>query len=113
VAVLLRRRDALLGIRKHAFVIAFVLAYLACYTLLYAWYVPVAAGNRLVLGLFLPFMYAAARVLRELCATGSASPRGLRYSRLYAAVHMALIVGVTLELHDILTNRIETVYGGD
>jgi hypothetical protein len=109
VAALVERRRALEHIVEQPFAIAFVLAYLASYALLYAWYIPVAAGNRLVLGLFLPYMYASARVLQ---VTGEADPGGRRYSTLFTAVHVAMIAGVVLELHEILTERIETVYGG-
>ena len=111
-AAVVRRREALEEIRRHFFVIAFVVAYLASYTLLYAWYIAIAEGNRLILGLFLPYMYASGRVLSVLSDAGSADPSARRYSRLFIAVHAVMIVGITLELYDILTERIVTVYGG-
>jgi hypothetical protein len=104
-------RWALDRLRGHAFVIAFATSYLVGYGLLYAWYVPIAAGNRLVLALFLPFMYSAGRVLSEQ-ASHERESTGRRYPWLFTLVHVAIIAGLALELHDILTDRIVTVYGG-
>jgi hypothetical protein len=112
LSALLYRRKAFELIREHSFVIAFAVAYLGGYTLLYAWYVPIAAGNRLLLALFLPYMYSAAWALRELDTEGPVGARRRRRSWLFTAVHVLLIAGVALELHDILTHRIVTVYGG-
>lgn len=112
LAAFLYRRKAFELIREHFFVIAFALAYLGGYTLLYAWYVPIAAGNRLLLALFLPYMFSAAWALRELGTEGPAGAGPRRSSWLFTAAHVLLIAGVALELHDILTHRIVTVYGG-
>jgi hypothetical protein len=112
LAALLNRRRTVELIREHSFVLAFVLAYLGGYVLLYAWYVPIAAGNRLLLGLFLPFMYSAAFVLRELGRGGTVGQSARRRTWLFNAVHILIIVGIAFELHEILTRRIVTVYGG-
>jgi hypothetical protein len=108
VVALLQRQRALERIKQHPFVVTFVLGYLGGYLLLYAWYVPIAAGNRLLLALFLPFMFASAFVLHDL--TGASAGRSRSW--LFTAVHIAVIAAVALELHDILTHRIVTVYGG-
>ena len=60
-------------IRRHAFVILFGLGYFVGYALLYAWYVPIARGNRLVLALYLPFMFAVGCLL--LARAGADGPR--------------------------------------
>jgi hypothetical protein len=112
LSVVLLGRTSLEQIRKHPWVVAFALAYLGGYALLYAWYVPVAAGNRLVLALFLPYMHAAAVVLRRARDVAPGSRFGKHGPWLFTAVHVALLAAVALELHDILTHRIETVYGG-
>lgn len=111
VALGSRWRWALDRLRKHLFVTAYALGYLGGYGLLYAWYVPIAAGNRLVLALFLPCMYAAGRILYEQAKEEQEST-GRRYPRLFTAVHVAMIAALTLELYDILVHRIVTVYGG-
>ncbi|MGH7519179.1 MAG: hypothetical protein ACREOC_17230 [Gemmatimonadales bacterium] len=97
-------------LRRHPFVGLFVTGYFLAYSLLYAWYVPVARGNRLVLSLFLPFMFAVGWLLT---ARARADRLGEgRWPHWYTAVHLVMIGGILLELHDILTRRIVTVYGG-
>jgi hypothetical protein len=107
-----RRRWALEQLREHFFVVAFTLLYVGGYTLAYAWHVPIAGGNRLILALFLPSMYAAARVLHER-ASEERSPGAGGHPWWFMAVHLAMIASVALELPDILGDRIETVYGGE
>jgi hypothetical protein len=104
-----RRRWALEQLREHFFVVAFAVLYVGGYTLAYAWHVPIVAGNRLVLSLFLPSMYAGALVLRASAERGSGAGR---HPWWFTAIHVAMIAGVALELPDILGSRIETVYGG-
>ena len=111
VTVASRRRWALDRMREHAWVIAYAVCYLLGYWLLYAWYVPIAAGNRLVLALFLPFMYSAGRILSEQ-AREERESTGRRYPLLFTVVHVAMIAGLAFELYDILTDRVVTVYGG-
>jgi hypothetical protein len=79
--------------------------------LLYAWYVPIVAGNRMILALFLPFMYSLAYIIRTLDA-GRRNAEG-PYPWLFTAIHVVMIAGLLLELRDILTDRIVTVYGGE
>jgi hypothetical protein len=109
--VVMHWRWALHKLRAHFFVVLFTIAYLGGYTLMYAWYVPMVAGNRLILSLFLPFMYAAARTMREAFREGASDSR--KQAWYFVAVHSALIAGVAVELSDILTDRIVTLYGGE
>jgi hypothetical protein len=99
-------------LRKHPFVVLFGLGYFVGYVLLYAWYVPIARGNRLVLALFLPFMFAVGAILYARARaerTGDTGP----FPRWFKAVHLVLIGGIALELYDILSHRIVTMYAGD
>jgi hypothetical protein len=109
--VVMNWRWALDQLRAHFFVVLFTVTYLGGYTLMYAWYVPMVAGNRLILSLFLPFMYAAARTMREAFREGASDSR--KQAWYFVAVHSALIAGVAFELSDILTDRIVTLYGGE
>lgn len=105
-------RWSLVVLREHLLVVTFGLAYLAGYTLLYAWYVPIARGNRLVLSLFLPFMFAVGWILATRARLERAGEPP-RLPRWYSAVHLILIGGIALEAYDILVRRIVTLYAGD
>lgn len=97
-------------IRQHRFVALFVAGYFVGYALLYAWYVPIARGNRLVLSLFLPFMFGVGWILAARARAERAAAGG--WPHWYTAVHLVMIGGIVLELPDILTRRIVTLYGG-
>ena len=98
--------------RRHVFLVLFGVGILAGYTLLYAWYIPIARGNRLILSLFLPFMFMAGSIL---VARARAEPAaaGRRWPSWFLAVHLVMIGGIGLELYDILTNRLVSMYAGD
>ena len=49
--------------RDHAFSFLFITGYFVGYLTLYAWYTPIASGNRFVLSLFLPAMLLFVRAL--------------------------------------------------
>ena len=98
--------------KRHPFVVLFGLGYFPGYVLLYAWYVPIAHGNRLVLALFLPFMFAVGCILLARARAEQAEARG-PLARWFTAVHLLLIGGIALELYDILARRIVTMYAGD
>jgi hypothetical protein len=80
------------------------------YTLLYGWYVPIARGNRLLLSLFLPFMFAVGWLLAARARVESREQG--RWPLWHTAIHLIMIAGVAVELPDILTRRIVTIYGG-
>ncbi len=100
-------------IRQHPFVALFGLGFMAGYVLLFAWYIPIARGNRLVLALFLPFMFSAGWILRARAALERGEGDPPRWPAWYRAIHIVMIVGVALELHGILTDRLVTMYAGD
>ncbi len=97
-------------LRRHPLVALFVVGYFVGYAVLYAWYVPIARGNRLVLALFLPFMFAVGWLLTAR-ARAERTDDG-RWPRWHTAVHVLMIGGIALELYDILARRIVKVYGG-
>jgi len=49
--------------KKHFFLLFFGLLYFISYLLLYAWYVPIAPGDRLILSQFVPYMFSISYVL--------------------------------------------------
>lgn len=56
----------------------FLCAYFGIYFTIYAWYVPITAGNRLILSVFVPVMFALSVGLRELNAASEADQRTFR-----------------------------------
>jgi hypothetical protein len=103
------RRTATL-LRDHRFTAVFAAGYLVGYTLLYAWYVPIAQGNRLLLAIFLPFVTVAGLILYRL---GVGIEEGeMHRARWFVAAHAILIAALILELPDILLRRVASVYGG-
>jgi len=95
----------------HPSVILFVLGYFLGYTSLYAWYIPIAVGNRFVLSIFLPAMLMVVYALsyaqdHNLCfnyfgrkiPASSISPAVLLFLSAY------VLVG--------FPHRISTMYGG-
>ena len=50
---------------KYGFSSIFIFSYFIIYLLLYAWYAIVSPGNRILLSLFLPFMFSLSIVIKE------------------------------------------------
>jgi hypothetical protein len=111
VAALAWPRSTAAALRERPFVALFAAGYLAGYMLLYAWYVPVAAGNRLLLSIFLPFLAVTGAIIArqgvETTPEGTARPAAW-----FVAAHAVMIAALLLELPDILLRRIAKVYGG-
>jgi hypothetical protein len=99
------------ALRERPFVALFAAGYLVGYLLLYAWYVPVAAGNRLLLAIFLPFLAVAGAVIArqgvETAPDGTSRPAAW-----FLVAHAIMIAALLAELPDILLRRVATVYGG-
>ena len=94
-------------------VVAFVGAYFAVYVALYAFYAPIAAGDRFILALFLPLMVSLAAVAdRTPIASWSLHVFG-REVRPWLLCNALLAATLAGELPIILTRRISTVWGGD
>jgi hypothetical protein len=95
----------------HPSVMLFVVGYFLGYTSLYAWYTPIAGGNRFVLALFLPAM------LIIVWALSHAEDHNLYYScfgRKISASNVSPAVLLLLAAYLLITfpHRISTMYGG-
>ncbi|MGH8102589.1 MAG: hypothetical protein ACREIW_14940, partial [Chthoniobacterales bacterium] len=64
-SVLSARRWALAGglIKRELFAASFCFVFFFCYVLLYAWYDAVVTDSRFLLSLFLPFLFAASKLV--------------------------------------------------
>lgn len=89
----------------------FVVSYFASYLLLYAWYAPIASGNRFSLALFLPAILLALRALSVARDRGwSIDLLGRRIGA--SEVSPALLRLLIVYLVAVLPFQISTVYGG-
>lgn len=112
VAVAWNHRAVRAALAGRGFVVAFAVAYLGAYLVLYSFYAPIAAGNRLILAQWLPFTVSLAAVVdRTPIREWSVEVRGRRL-RLWPAFNVLIACLLLAELPDILTRRLATVYGG-
>ena len=106
-----RRSVAWDALRRYRWVALFWLVYLVGFFLSYAWWVPISPAPRLVLALFVPYMWSMALIIRQLLngttaialGSHSCSPALL----LNVGVSALLLVDVAL----IVTGRVAQHYG--
>jgi hypothetical protein len=98
-------------LQTHPCVLLFLFGYFAVYILLYAWYTPIAVGNRFVLSLFLPTMLV---ILLCLSLGQSHNLHFICFKRkLPASVISPFILFLLLAyLLTVFPQRISTMYGG-
>jgi hypothetical protein len=92
-------------------IIVFVIGYFVGYMSLYAWYTPIASGNRFVLSLFFPAMLMIVRAVswardNDLCY----SLLGQKFPASYVSPTVLLLLSVYLIVD--FPHRISTMYGG-
>ena len=98
--------------RAHPAGLLFLAAFFVAYVMLYSWYRPIlGGGNRLVLALYLPFLFTSARAIRRL------APEGLLRIPTYAlrlrdALFLELTVLLLSDVLLVLLDRSLHVYGG-
>lgn len=109
VALNLRRSIEL--VRKHLFLTLFLLSFFVVYFLLYAWYVPIDAGERFILSLFLPFMFTASTIIVQLSKGSSVKFRATRVPLLSLFNTIVLFV-ISVDIYFVLTHKILTMNGG-
>jgi hypothetical protein len=97
--------------RRQIFLLLFCFSYFVAYTLLYAWYTPIASGNRFTLALFLPLMFCLTAAINTNASDRQIRLAGKQISWLY--LFNLLVLGMILfELYPILTDRIVTTFAG-
>jgi hypothetical protein len=111
LACILRWRQARQLIRDNALPLVFAIAYVSMYVLLYFWYAPIAYGDRLILALFLPLMYALSLALHGVLqgATLRVSGRSIHWLDLANILVLPwLITGV----YRAITHGVHVMTGG-
>jgi hypothetical protein len=102
--------------RQHWAVLLFLLLYFVSYLLLYAWYVPIASGNRFTLAQFMPVMFFLAAVLsthqHQLKQSGSKNPFKAIQQKGIMLFYGLLIGMILFELYPILSDRIFILFAG-
>ena len=97
--------------QEFPYVLIFVMGYFLGYLLLYAWYHPIAGGNRFVLSLFLPALLLITRMLSY------AQEYQLHFSILdikvsASSVSVFVLIFLISYLIVVFPNRISTMFGG-
>jgi hypothetical protein len=97
---------------KHGLALLFCLSYFAVYLLGYAWYSPIASGNRFVLAQFLPFMFSISYSISQQPLRHISIPSTTVRLRPSDLMQVAILMVLAFELYFILTARIVMMYGG-
>jgi 4-amino-4-deoxy-L-arabinose transferase-like glycosyltransferase len=112
VVVILNFRHNLKLAAGYPFILFFCLAYFVAYLLAYAWYTPIATGNRFILALFLPFMFSISYVI---CVQPvrylPIRPGGMQI-RLLDVLNALVFLVLVVDIYLIVTGRIVAMYGG-
>ncbi|GJM40738.1 MAG: hypothetical protein DHS20C20_10200 [Ardenticatenaceae bacterium] len=101
--------------QKYAYPILFSSSFFVIYVLLYAWYMPIASGNRLVLGIFSSLLFIFAIVIYRLfdnqleIKIGNNPKRIAHIGNLF---NWVLGIILLIDGYIILTDRISSVFGG-
>lgn len=111
MAVLRFRRRASQAVVSNPFLCLFLAAYFVGYFLLYSWYVPIAAGNRLILSQFIPLMFTTSVGLKTLLRSSRLETRGWGVSTMVFN-NLAMLTILIPDIWFILTVRVATTYGG-
>jgi hypothetical protein len=112
VATVAYRRQAADMIRANPIPLLFAGLYFWAYLLLYFWYAPIAAGNRLILAQFLPLMYSLSSGLSALLQ-GKSIRLASREVGLLVVVNLAILPFILYDVTTVLTDRAGWMIGGD
>jgi hypothetical protein len=109
-AIAWERRRAVSLIRQHPFLVAFLLLYFAAYFVLYAWYSPIVAGNRLILSQFLPLLFTLSMGLRALLR--DVKVQGERPLDALTGLNLLVLVVLMADIALVLALRVGIMEGG-
>jgi 4-amino-4-deoxy-L-arabinose transferase-like glycosyltransferase len=94
---------------KHLFLVLFCFSYFAAYLFAFAWYTPIASGDRFILALFLPFMFAASYAM---CAQPTRylpiRPFGFQI-KLLDVLNILTAFLLSIDIYFIMTERLLTM----
>ena len=94
---------------RHLFLLLFCLSYFAAYLFAYAWYVPIASGDRFTLALFLPFMFATSyAICTQPARYLSIRPIGVRI-KILDVLNISVLSILSVDIYFILTEKILTM----
>jgi hypothetical protein len=105
-------RSTLAIVRRHLFLILFCLSYFLAYFLIYAWYTPVASGNRFTLSLFMPLLFFLGTIINTQFHHHPFITLGSIKARWFHLFNFMTLGMILIELHPILTDRVMTMFGG-
>lgn len=108
-------RRAITVLKEYMFVAVFVSSFFSIYLILYAWYTPIANGNRLVLALFSPGMFTFGFIIYQLFEEQllvKISRNSSKVVHLGNLLHWLLGGILLVDGYIIFTTRIATLYGG-
>jgi hypothetical protein len=111
VALALRRRRALAGLKASPFFVLFFVAYFLTYAALYFWYAPIAAGDRLILAQFIPLLLVLVSGGRWLLRGDRLILRGGSLE-IFTAVNIVALGIVVREASFALTRGVYILRGG-
>ena len=111
VAAIWNWREAYRIVTSKPVACLFVPMYFAAYFMLYAWYVPIAQGNRFALGQFLPLMLVLSLGIRTLSPPLQIRV-GQRTVRLWDSAGLLVLAVIVVDIYLVLTQRIGTMPGG-
>jgi hypothetical protein len=106
---IINRRRTLEMVAKQSFLLLFCVSYFAAYLFAYAWYTPIASGNRFTLALFLPFMFAISRaVFAQPAVYLPVHPFGAKIKLLHVLNALVLAL-LFFDIHSVLTEKVLTM----
>jgi hypothetical protein len=111
-AAIFRWRRAWNWIISNPVLLLFLLAYFGIYFLLYFWYAPISAGNRLILGQLIPFVVMLSLGWQSLLEDAYLKAGG-RPVQVLTVLNLAIFLLLMWDIFDVVTRRILVLYGGD
>lgn len=96
---------------ENPFPLLFFLVYFPLYTLLYFWYSPISAGNRLSLAQFVPLLFVLSSGLQTLVKDDRIRIGGKAIAWL-TIIQVAILCMVSIEAFQALTHGVYVLDGG-
>ncbi|HLC06296.1 MAG TPA: hypothetical protein VJK02_24950 [Anaerolineales bacterium] len=111
LAVGLNRRRAWEGVSRNPFLSLFFVGYFVAYILLYFWYAPIAAGDRLILAQFIPMLLVLASGVQALIH-GEVIPIRGRSIRWSTVLNLLVLGVISVGVFRALTQGVYVLRGG-